>query len=85
MSSLSIQATAQNSSKDTVCNDTGLKETRAKTPSLGLGVCVAQQESSLGSTLGSIRQQASKTLAEETKKGERRWLSEMRVHSAITA
>lgn len=36
MSSLSIQATTQNSN-----NDTGLKETRTKTPSLRLGVYVA--------------------------------------------
>lgn len=63
MKSLSTQATAQNSS-----NDTGLKETRTKTYSLGLGLYVAQQESSPGSTLSAIRQQANKTLAQETQK-----------------
>lgn len=63
MNSLSTQATAQNSS-----NDTGLKETRTKTSSLGLRVNVALEKSSWVSTLSAIRQQANKTLAEETQK-----------------
>lgn len=53
-------------------------------PKLGLGVYVAQQESSLGSTLSAIRQQANKTLVEETQKGQRICLSGTRAHSVIT-